>query len=348
MRNSSNEPGFSLSEIAAAVGGAVEGDPEVVIRSVAPIQAAGPDDISFVGKRKYAEFVETTQAGALILLPSVPCNRVPVIRHDNPYLAFALAVDLLYPEELLVLEGIDRSAVISEKAGVDPSARIGPLCHVGADSRIGKNCQLVSSIYIGDNVEVGDDCLLYPGVRIMKGTRIADRVIIHSGVVIGSDGFGFAESPTGMKKIKQVGWVEIADDVEIGANTTIDRGAIGPTRIGRGTKIDNLVQIAHNVEVGENSIIVAQVGISGSTRIGNGVVLAGQVGLVGHIEVGDGVRVGAQSGIAKSIPAGKTMFGYPAREIKETMRIEAALVRLPDLLKRVRRIEKKLNDGSTD
>jgi UDP-3-O-[3-hydroxymyristoyl] glucosamine N-acyltransferase len=189
---------------------------------------------------------------------------------------------------------------------------------------------------------------LYPGVKIMNDCRIGDRVILHAGVVIGSDGFGFAESDQGLKKIKQVGWVEIDDDVEIGANTTVDRGAIGPTRIGAGTKIDNLVQIAHNVEIGKHCIIVSQVGISGSTKIGNGVVLAGQVGLVGHIEVGDGVRVGAQSGVPKSIPPGKMMFGSPAREIMETKRIEAALVRLPDLLKRVRKIEKKLGDDSAD
>jgi UDP-3-O-[3-hydroxymyristoyl] glucosamine N-acyltransferase len=203
---------------------------------------------------------------------------------------------------------------------------------------------LVSSIHVGDDVQIGRDCILYPGVKIMNGCRIGDRVILHAGVVIGSDGFGFAESPTGLKKIKQVGWVEIADDVEIGANTTVDRGTLGPTRIGRGTKIDNLVQIAHNVEIGEHSIIVAQVGISGSTKIGNGAVLGGQVGVVGHIEIGDGVQVGAQSGISKSIPAGKTMFGSPARDIKETMRIEASLTRLPELLKRVRSIEKKLDE----
>jgi UDP-3-O-[3-hydroxymyristoyl] glucosamine N-acyltransferase len=171
-------------------------------------------------------------------------------------------------------------------------------------------------------------------------------VIIHAGVVIGSDGFGFAETDTGLKKIKQVGWVEIASDVEIGANTTIDRGAIGPTKIGPGTKIDNLVQIAHNVEIGAHSIIVAQVGISGSTKIGNGVILAGQAGLVGHIEIGDGARVGAQSGIAKSIPPGVVMFGSPARKIMDSKRIEASLTRLPDLFKRVRAIEAKLPDDS--
>ncbi len=348
MKRSRNSPGLTLAEIAAQVGGTVEGNGQIVIRSAAPIESAGPENISFVANKKYARFVETTGAGALILPPSVPCDRRPVIRHDNPYLAFAQTLDLLYTDEPLALQGIHESAVVDPAARVDQTAAIGPLCHIGAGSSVGRNTQLVASVYVGSDVRIGDDCLLYPGVRIIKDCRVGDRVIVHPGAVIGSDGFGFAESKDGPKKIKQVGWVEIEEEVEIGANTTIDRGAIGPTRVGRCTKIDNLVQIAHNVEIGEHSIIVSQVGISGSTKIGNGVVLAGQVGLVGHIEIGDGVRVGAQSGVSKSIPAGRTMFGYPAREIMETKRIEASLVRLPDLLKRVRKLEKKLNDGSAD
>jgi UDP-3-O-[3-hydroxymyristoyl] glucosamine N-acyltransferase len=209
---------------------------------------------------------------------------------------------------------------------------------------IGRNCQLVSSVYVGRNVTIGDNCLIYPGARILDGTVIGSNVSIHSSTVIGSDGFGYAESPTGLKKIKQVGWVEIEDDVEIGSNCSVDRGALGPTRIGRGSKIDNLVQIAHNVEIGQHCIIVAQVGISGSTKLGNGVILAGQVGLVGHIELGDGVKVGAQSGVNHSIEAGKMVFGYPAREIMQSKRIEASLSRLPDLFKRVRRLEDKARE----
>lgn len=348
MKPSKTDIGLSLAELAAEIGGTVEGDGEVIIRSAAPIQSAGPEDISFVANPKYKQFAQTTKAGALVLGPSVECDRVPVLRHDNPYLAFSLVVDLLYPDQRLVAPGIDKTAVIDEGATIDPSAGIGPLCHVGRGSTIGKKCQLVSSVLVGENVRIGDDCRIYPGAKILSDSVIGDRLIIHSGVVIGSDGFGFAETDTGLKKIKQVGWVEISDDVEIGANTTIDRGAIGPTRIGRGTKIDNLVQIAHNVEIGENSIIVAQVGISGSTKIGNGVVLAGQVGLIGHIEIGDGVQVGAQSGVSKSIPPGKKMFGYPAREIMETKRIEASLSRLPDLFKRVRKLESKTRDESAD
>ena len=348
MSPSKSSPGLSLAELAAAVGGSVDGDDQTLIRSVAPIQSAGPGDISFVANPKYAHFIETTGASALILDPHAACPRLPVLRHEKPYLAFARVVRLLVPDEPFLAPGIHSSAVIEPGAQIDPTAAVGPLCVVRQDSIIGHGCQLVSSVFVGRGVSVGRGCLLYPGVRIMDGCRLADRVILHAGVVIGSDGFGYAESETGLEKIKQVGWVEIGEDVEIGANTTVDRGAIGPTRIGRGTKIDNLVQIAHNVEIGDHCIVVSQVGISGSTRLGNGVILAGQVGLIGHIEIGDGARVGAQSGVSKSIPPGQRWFGYPARESREAMRIGAALLRLPDLLKRVRKIEERLVGKSGD
>ncbi len=348
MKPSSNSQDFTLADLAARVGGEIEGDGQVIVRSAAPIELAGPEQICFVANAKYTKFLDTTTAGAVVLAPAVPCDRLPVLRHPNPYLAFAQIVDLLYPDKPLLAAGIDPTAVVDPEASVDPTAAVGPLCHVGRGAVVGPGCQLVSSVFLGENVKLGSNSLIYPGVRIMKGCRIGDRVILHPGVVIGSDGFGFAESPTGLKKIKQVGWVEIADDVEIGSNSTIDRGALGPTKVGRGTKIDNLVQIGHNVEIGQHCIIVSQVGVSGSTKLGNGVILAGQAGLVGHIELGDGARVGAQSGVAKSIPPGRSVFGSPAREAMETMRIDAALARLPELLRRVRKIEKKLGVESTD
>ena len=339
---------MTLAELAARVGGTVEGDGSTIIRSAAPIETAQADQISFIANDKYLKFIESTQAGALILAPAVACSRVPVLRHANPYYAFALVIDLLDPEERPLEPGVAPTAVVHPEASVDATAQIGPLCHIERGVSIGPNCRLMSSVYVGADVSIGESCLLYPGVKIMPDCKIGQRVILHPGVVIGSDGFGYAEYPQGLKKIKQIGWVEIGDDVEIGSNTTVDRGALGPTRIGRGTKVDNLVQIAHNVEIGQHCIIVSQVGISGSTKIGNGVVLAGQVGLVGHIEIGDGVKIGAQSGIHKSIPAGKTMFGYPAREIMTAKRIEAALEYLPDLLKRVRKLEKKSGGDSAD
>jgi len=343
LKNSKNDIVYSLSELAEKTGAILQGDGSVQIKGVAPIVSAAEGDISFVANRTYAKHILTTGASALVLDPGTDCDNLPVIRHQNPYLTFALIVDLLYPDVPSVAPGIHPTAVIAPDAEIHASAAVGPFCQVGSGSTVGENCQLLSSVYLGDNASIGNNSKLYPGVRIMNDCKIGRNVIIHSGVVIGSDGFGFAETATGLKKIRQIGWVEIADDVEIGANTTIDRGAIGPTKVGRGTKIDNLVQIAHNVEIGENCIIVAQVGISGSTKIGNGVVLAGQAGLVGHIEIGDSVRVGAQSGVSKSVAAGNTVFGSPARDIMQTKRIEASLVSLPELLKRVKAVEKKLD-----
>jgi UDP-3-O-[3-hydroxymyristoyl] glucosamine N-acyltransferase len=344
LKSRKNNSGISLRELAEKTASKVDGNGDVVITGVAPIETAGAGDITFVANKRYLKYLESTNASAVVLDEEAPCSRLSVIRNKNPYLTFAKIVDVLCPDQTDFDGGVDSTAIVADSAQVSPGALIGPLCHIGAESRIGDKSRLMSSVYIGEGVTIGSNCLLYPGVRVMNGTKIGNNVIIHPSAVIGSDGFGFAESETGLKKIKQVGWVEVDDEVEIGANTTIDRGALGPTRIGRGTKIDNLVQIAHNVEIGQNCIIVAQVGISGSTKLGNGVVLAGQVGLVGHIEIGDGVKVGAQSGISKSVEPGKMMFGYPAREIMQTKRIEASLTRLPDLLKRVKKIEDKLSD----
>jgi len=332
---------LTLAELAAALGGTVEGDDQTEVGDVAPIESAGPGDLSFVANEKYRRHIETTSASALILDETTPCARVPVIRHRNPYLAFARAVSLIYPDKPYIDQGIHESAVVDKTALVDSSSRIGSFCHVGANSQIGSDCQLLSSVYAGRNVKIGRDCLIYPGVTIMDDCRIGNRVILHTGAVIGSDGFGFAQSESGHVKFKQVGWVEIGDDVEIGANSAVDRGAIGPTRIGRGTKIDNLVQIGHNVQIGQDCIIVAQVGISGSTRIGDRVTLAGQVGLPGHIEVGDDSVIGAQSGPTKSVPKGSVLWGTPARNLQTTKRIEASLNRLPDLLKRVKKLEER-------
>lgn len=343
--STSNKP-LTLAELAELVGGTVDGDGRTLIRGAAPIESAHPGEISFVANPRYNQFVETTTASALVLDPDTPCSHKPVIRHKNPYLIFAKIVDRLYSDPVLATPGISPQAVVEPGAQIGANCSIGPLCHIRATAKIGDNCTLVSSVYVGDTVELGSACLIHPGVRILYGTQVGKRAIIHAGTVIGSDGFGFAPSPEGMKKIKQIGWVEIGNDVEIGANVTIDRGALGPTVIGRGTKIDNLVQIAHNVQIGEDCLIVSQVGISGSTKLGNRIILAGQVGLVGHIEIGDDVRVGAQSGVPKSVSAGKTVFGSPARDIMETKRIEASLTRLPELLKRVKRLEDELKKRS--
>ena len=332
---------FTLAELAEKTGAALEGDGSVLISGVAPIEKAGSGTITFVSNKAYEKHIPTTHATAIVLDETTAAAGLPCLRHPQPYLTFSLIVDLMYPVARRVPAGIDPSATVQSETKIDRSAGIGPQCLISHGATVGANSQLIGQIFLGQNVSVGSDCLIYPGVRILDNCKIGDRVILHAGVVIGSDGFGFAESPTGLKKIQQIGWVEIGNEVEIGANTTIDRGAIGPTKIGQGTKIDNLVQIAHNVEVGRHSIIVAQVGIAGSTKIGNGVVLAGQVGIVGHIEIGDGAIIGAQSGISKSVAPGETLFGSPARPIMESKRIEAAVRKLPELLKRVKKLEEE-------
>ena len=335
---------FALVDLAEYAGGTVDGDGSVIINGIAPIEKAASGQISFIANDRYKKFIETTKASALVLAPHIDSKGISCIRIKNPYLAFAKIIDLFYPDERIVDDGIDTSSVIHKSAQIDPSAGIGPFCHVSKGAQIGKETQLISSVFIGRDAVIGGNCIFYPGVKILDGTKIGNNVIIHSSTVIGSDGFGYAKSETGLKKIKQVGWVEIDDDVEIGSNVSVDRGALGPTRIGKGTKIDNLVQIAHNVEIGQHSIIVAQVGISGSTKIGNGVILAGQVGVVGHIELGDGVMVGAQSGVKNTIPAGKQIFGSPARDKIAAMRIEAALNRLPELLREFNKLKKRFGE----
>ncbi len=344
MKSTRNSSQFTLGKLAEKVGGTVEGNAGTVITGAAPIQSAEAGDISFIANERYLKYLAATRAAAVVLDPETPCSHPAVLRHPSPYYAFAQIIDYLYPDTPVVPAGVDASSVIEPEVTLDPTVAVGPLCHIRSGSRIGKGTQLISSVFIGRHVTIGENCLLYPGVCIMDDSIIGNNVIIHASTVIGSDGFGFAESAQGLKKIKQVGWVEIEDDVEIGSNSSIDRGALGATKIGKGTKIDNLVQIAHNVEIGKHCILVGQVGISGSTKLGDGVILAGQVGVVGHIEIGDGVRVGAQSGVSKSIPAGKTYFGSPAREIMLSKRIEASLTKLPELLKRVKKIEDKLSD----
>ena len=339
MKTRNNNQVLTLAELAEKTGADLDGDGSVLISGVAPIEQAQPGTITFVANSAYAKHITTTKASAIVLDPDTQAKSIPVLRHKNPYLIFSHIIDLLYPVARQVEPGIDDSSSIHKTAKIDSTAGIGPQCVVTKDTLIGTNSQLMAQVYIGQNVSIGNDCLIYPGVKIMAGCKIGNRAILHAGVVIGSDGFGFAESETGLKKNQQIGWVEVSDDVEIGANTTIDRGAIGPTKIGQGTKIDNLVQIAHNVEIGCHSIIVSQVGISGSAKIGNGVILAGQVGVAGHIEIGDGVTVGAKAGVSKSVKPGQTVWGTPIKPIMEAKRIEASMRKLPELLKRVKKLE---------
>ncbi|HDL00866.1 MAG TPA: UDP-3-O-(3-hydroxymyristoyl)glucosamine N-acyltransferase [candidate division Zixibacteria bacterium] len=341
LPQTNSKKSYTLSELAETIGGKVDGDGSLVIHSAAPIETASNGDITFIANEKYLKHLNTTEASAIILDEQVAASNLSIIRHNNPYLAFALVLDILYPELPDVNSGIAKSAIIEKNTTIDSTARIGELCHIRSLSKIGKQTRLISSVFIGKNVVIGDNCILYPGVRIMDDCQIGNNVIIHASTVIGSDGFGYAESELGLKKIKQIGNVVIEDNVEFGSNCSVDRGALGPTVIGMGTKIDNLVQIAHNVRIGRHAIIVAQAGVAGSTIIGNGVVLAGQVGVAGHLEIGDGAMAGGQSGVIKSVKAGTKVFGTPAREIMKSKRIEALLNRLPEMLKRIKKLEEK-------
>ncbi len=342
MKKIRSKISLKLSELAQKVDAQLEGNGDIVIKDVSPIETAQSGEISFVANLAYLEHIANSDASALVLSPEITISRdIPVLRHKNPYLTFSKIVDIFYPVEKKLRPGTDSSAVVASETEIAESAAVGPLCNIGEGTKIGNNSQLISSVYIGKNVIIGDNCLIYPGVVIIDDSEIGNNVIIHASTVIGSDGFGYAESESGLQKIQQIGWVKIEDDVEIGSNVSIDRGALGATLIGEATKIDNLVQVGHNVQIGKHSIIISQVGISGSTTIGNQVILAGQVGVAGHIKIGDGAKVGGQSGITKSIDGNKKYMGTPAVDFMESARMEASLRKLPKLLKRVKKLEKK-------
>lgn len=337
---------YTVKELADKVGAAFTGDGEAVIESAAPIESARAGQITFLSNPAYKKYLSTTGASAIVVSPKTTVEHCSTIISDNPYLTFSKIIDLLYPPVYEEKWGVHETAVISGTADIREKSQIGPHVVIEDEVVIGEGTVIRAGAFIGKKTIIGKNCRIAPNVSIMHECRIGDKVIIHAGTVIGSDGFGFAPTEPGQEyeKIRQVGWVEVGDNVEIGANVTIDRGAIGPTVIERGVKIDNLVMIAHNVRIGENSIIIAQVGISGSTKLGKGVILAGQVGLVGHIDIGDGAIVGAQSGVSKSLEGGQMYFGYPAKPIMETKRIEASLRKLPELVRRVSELEKKLED----
>jgi UDP-3-O-[3-hydroxymyristoyl] glucosamine N-acyltransferase len=345
---SSTRAEFTLGQLAAALGATLEGDPARVVTGIAPLESAGPADVSFLTDDRYRAAARASRAGAFVAGPGGGELPGPVLRVPAPQLAL-IDVLLLFHPTPPVTPGVHPSAVVAADARVDPTAAVGPLAVIEAAARIGARARVGAQCYIGPGVEVGEECALGPRVTLLARVRLGRRVLAHPGVVLGADGFGFAFDGAAHRKIPQVGGVVIEDDVEIGANTTIDRATFGDTVVRRGTKIDNLVQIGHNVEVGEDSILVSQVGVSGSSKLGRGVVLAGQVGVADHVTVGDGAIVGAQAGVPSSLAGGARYLGTPARPIQEARRIMVAESRLPELLQRVRELERaveKLGGGA--
>ena len=332
---------LTTAEIAKRLAGEVLGDASATLTGFANADVARPGDLTFAENPEYFAAAENSAATAIIAGKDATSTKKIIIRVANPRVAFAKALAIFFPEPKFA-PGIHPSAVIAAGAQVDPTAHIGPHCTIGERVKIGANVILQSGNYVGDDSVLGDETNLFPHATVYARSQIGKRVRLHSGAVIGSDGFGYVFDTSFHRKVPQIGNVVIGDDVEIGSNSSVDRGALGSTVIGRGTKIDNLVQVAHNVEIGEHCILCAQVGIAGSAKVGNYVVMAGQVGIAGHLKIGHKVTVGSKSGVMHNIPDGETWLGAPAQPDKQAKRIMIAMQRLPDLFKKIAEWEKKL------
>src|SRR5437773_2524744 len=335
---------MKLSEIARALGGELRGDGAVEIVDVAAIEDALPGTLTFLADRRLAARLATTRAAAVLLPPDAPEVALPSVRVAHPYLAFVAAVELLHPPPRPAPH-VDPSAVIAASARLGPGAVVGPRVVIGERTTIGRDATLHPNVTIYHDVAIGDGFTAHAGVVVREGTRIGDRVVLHAGAVIGSDGFGYLPLPEGIRKIPQIGTVVLEDEVEVGANATVDRAALGATVVGRGTKIDNLVIVGHGCRIGPECLLAAQVGLSGSSTLGARVLLGGQVGLAGHQTVGDRAQVAAKSGVHGDVPAGAVYGGYPATEVRVWRRASAALLRLPEALRRLRRVERALGLG---
>ena len=341
---------MTTTEIAALVQGEVVGDGSVEIVRVAKIEEAGPGDLTFLANPKYEKFLSTTNASAILISTMLDTGRhrnraTPVfIKVQDPYVAFLRALKTLTPVVDPFPTDIHPTTVVAPSASIGKNVALGPYVVVGRNAVIGENSRISAGCVIGDEAVVGSECLFYPNVTIYHQCRVGARVIVHAGAVIGSDGFGFAPRSDGRyEKIPQLGIVRIEEDVEIGSNCSIDRATIGETIVKRGVKLDNMVHIAHNVVVGEDTVIAAQVGVSGSSKIGKNSMIGGQVGIGGHLEIADRSIVLGQAGVSKSLTEpGKAYFGTPAKEQRKAQRMEAALRSLPELIYEMRDLQQKV------
>lgn len=339
-------PTFTTAQIAERIGATVIGNPDLPLSGFAPADSAKAGDLTFAENEAYFARARQSLASAILVAGDFPPDSKTLLRVANARVAFAQVLPLFFPDPTYT-PGIHPSAVVAASAQVDPSAHIGPHCVVGERVRIGAGVVLTAQVFVGDDCTIGEQSRLFPHVTLYQRSHLGKRVRIHAGAVIGADGFGYVFDGTEHRKVPQVGQVQIHDDVEIGANTTIDRAALGATVICKGTKIDNLVQIAHNVNIGEHAIIVAQVGIAGSTKIGSYVTIAGQAGIAGHLRIGDRVTLAAQSGVMHHIPEGQKWMGSPAQPDRITKRQLLAIERLPDLLRRVHELERRLGERAS-
>lgn len=334
---------FSATQIAALINGKVEGDTNASISSFGKIEEAQNGQLAFLANPKYEEYLYRTKASIIIINDALELKQpvtATLVRVPDAYSAFATLLNTYQRMMQQQLVGVQEPSYISKSATYGENAFIGAFSYLGENVRIGSHTKIYPNVYLGNNVIVGDNSIIHAGVKIYHDCMIGNHVIIHAGTVVGSDGFGFAPQADGsFQKVPQIGNVVIEDNVEIGANTTIDRATIGSTIIRSGAKLDNLIQIAHNVEIGNSTVVAAQVGISGSTKIGKGVMIGGQVGIVGHINIGDGAKINAQSGVSKSIEPGKAVTGSPAHDYTSTLRSQAISRNLPELEKRIKELE---------
>ena len=337
---------FTAKQISDFINGKIEGDENASVHTFAKIEEGVPGAISFLSNPKYTHYIYDTKSSIVLVNEDVVLERpvsATLIRVKNAYECVARLLQL-YHASIPAKKGIDSLAFVSPTAKIGKDCYIGAFAYIGDNAVVGDNTQIYPHAVIGDNVTVGDHCLLYPNVTIYKECRLGNNVTIHSGSVIGADGFGFAPNSDGYDKIPQIGIVIIEDNVEIGANTCVDRSTMGSTIIHKGVKLDNLVQIAHNVEVGENTVMSAQVGIAGSTKVGSWCMFGGQVGLAGHITIGDKTFLGAQSGVPGNIKGNESLIGTPPMEPKAYFRSQAIFRRLPEMYKQIAELQKQVEE----